>query len=124
MQYWFVQTMLGCFPHAQSAEFSKVPLLFGQKWVVAHLLRDEEQNRPVVFAMHTASLLPHEQSNKFDDMPSSFGQNRVVEHLLRDTEQNKPAVVVQAASPQMHSATLAVVPSVHKHRGPVAQRQV
>ena len=37
--------------------------------------------------------------------------------------QKRPDVGVHAAVPQMHSALLAVVPSVSEQSGPVAQRQ-
>ena len=67
---------------------------------------------------------PHSQAAEFCKAPSSFGQTCTAEHLLRDEVQKRPVVIgVQAAAPQMHPSLLAVVPSVFKQRGAVAQRQ-
>ena len=89
---------------------------------VEHWFIALRQKRPVAGVQEAVS--PHSHTAAFGAVPSLFGQERTAEHLLRDEEQKRPVVGVQAAAPQMHTSPLAVVPSVSKHRGPVAQRQV
>ena len=78
-------------PHSHTAAFGAVPSLFGQERTAEHLLRDEEQKRPVVGVQAAA---PQMHTSLLAVVPSVFEQSGDMAQRQGTEEEHLVVVVV------------------------------